>query len=374
MIPVSRPLQKKSWSEKIANNYEFFKDNINWGIQTSIWSNISIDRNRTSVMLRLYEIYNSKFPASWFTHILDPFSSKKEEYKQWAGKIRPANIIRPNVDFLRGEYEKRPSESHVEVRGEQGYNGFLEAQKQKMFKNISQQFVNTVNTQLGSDGSEDPEQQPSTGVDTQPVQPPDQVAADFAADYKDIIAIQAEADLELIMEEENIREKRSWCMKDWLIAGECYSWKGVYRDKVHYERISPLEIDYDKSPHVVYIQDGSWVCRRMYMTVPDVVDRFYDSLTAEDVSDLETMSALTSPAIFYNYLQNDKTYQYNKIPVYHFQWKSMQKIGYLTTTNPLTGQKFQDIVHDGYKADADMGETVEWEWVTQVLEWYPYRG
>ncbi len=368
MIPISRPLQKKSWAEKIADNHKFFKDNINWGISTSIWSNVSIDSNRTSVMLRLYEIYNSKFPASWFKHVLDPFSSKKEEHKQWAGKIRPANIIRPNIDFLRGEYEKRPSECHVEVRGETGYNSFLEARRQKLFKVVSQHFINEVNNQLGTTGQEDPQQQVSTGVDSKPAPQPEDAAAEQAADYKDILAQQAQADLDLIMEEQSVHEKLSRCMKDNLIAGEYYSWKGVYHDKVHYDRVSPLELDYDKAPHIEYIEDGSWACRRMYMTVPDVVDRYYEGLSPSDIDELETMSALTSPSIFYNYLQNDKTYQYNKIPVYHFQWKGFQKIGHLTGVDPTTGEPYEDIVNDSYVVNPELGETVEWQWVIQILE------
>lgn len=367
MIPVSRPLQKTSWAEKIGKDYKFFKDNIDWGIQTSIWTNMSADQSRTSVMLSLYQIYNSKFPAHWFKHVLDPFSSKKEEHKQWGGKIRPANIIRPNIDLLRGEYEKRPMEFHCEVRGEQGYNNFLEARKKTMFKNVSQSFINEVNNQLAPEQDPNSQEAP-TGVDSQPVQPPEQVASDFAGDYKDMLAVQAQADLEDIIEEQQVHEKLSDCMKDWLISGEAYSWKGVYRDKVHYERISPLELDYDKSPHIKYIKDGSWACRRMYMTVPDVVDRYYDSLKADDIGDLETTSALTSPAVFYNYLQNDKAYQYNKIPVYHFQWKSMQRIGHLTGTDPVTGTTYEDTVNDGYVVNKEMGESVEWQWVSQTLE------
>lgn len=367
MIPISRPLQKKTWAEKIAKDNQFFKDNINWGVSTSIWTNMSLDSNRNSMMLRLFEIYNSKFPASWFKHVLDPFSSKKEEYKQWAGKIRPANLIRPNVDFLRGEYQKRDMDYHVEVRGEEGYSNFLEARRQVVFKNLSQHFINTVNDQFGSDSDSD-EYTPNTQVDTKPTQMPDELSEEFQKKYKDLLAEQAQADMELIIEQQEIHEKLSDCFKDWAIVGEAYSWKGVYHDTVHYEHVSPLELDYDKSPHIKYIEDGSWACRRMYMTIPDVVDRYYEYLKPGDIDDLENMSAITSPAVFYNYMQNSKLYQYNKIPVYHFQWKGLQKIGKLKVQDPLTGQVFEDIVNDTYVANPELGESVEWEWVTQILE------
>lgn len=381
MVPTSKPLQKISWSEKTKTDYDWFKRNIDWGIKSSYFNTASGATDRTAMLLGLYNIYNSKFPSSWFTHVTNPFSSRKAEHQVWGAKVRPANIIRPNIELLRGEYEKRYFNSTVVVKGDQGYNSYLEARKNAIFSNLSQHFINGVNDAAGQQQPDPTQQDPSqpqppqagmdTGVPSQPQTPmPDQVQSAFANDFRDMLAVQAQTDLDLIFEDQQVKEKFSDIMKDWLIAGECRSYKDVRRDKVIYEKVSPLELDYDKSPHVKYIQDGSWACRRIFMTVPDIVDRFYDSLSPGDIDDIEKGSALSSPASFYNYLENNQLYQYNKMPVFHFVWKSMQEIGFLQGADPTTGESYQDIVSKDYPVNKEIGETVDWEWVTQVLEGY----
>lgn len=363
MIIASKPLQKTSWAEKTEKSYDFFKRNIDWGIQTSVWANPYNAGNRKKVLQGLYDIYNSKFPSSWFTHVTDPFSAKDPANKQWAAKIRPANIIRPNVDLLRGEYEKREFDYTIVVKGQDGYNTFLEKRKQGLHQNLSQIFINGINDALKDTGED-------TQVDSKQVPPPDVYAAEFAAGYKDTLAEDAQADIDNIMEEQRIQEKMSELMKDWLIAGEVRSWKDVIRDKVVYDRVNPVELDHDKSPGVKYIQDGNWACRRMFMTVPDIVDRFYDSLQPGDIEDIESMSALSTSNGFYNYLQNNDNFQYNKVPVYHYVWKSLQKIGHVKGVDPMTGEPYEDLVNDTYTPDPLGAEVVDWQWVTQVLEGY----
>lgn len=369
MFPTAKPLQKLSWSEKTKNNYQWFKDNIEWCLQTSHFHSPMGTGDRQNVILGLYNIYNSRFPSSWFTHVMNPYSTENKDYQNWGAKVRPQNIIRPNIEFLRGEYPKRPFPYSVVVRGEQGYNNFLEARKKRVFQNLSQHFINSVNDAMGGSQSTDPQTDatPPTGVDNQQVPMPDELSNEFANGYKDLIASQAQTDLDLIMEEQKIRDKLQDILKDMLICGEGRSYKGVLRDKVFYHRVKPLELAYDKAPGERFIKDGSWVCRRQFWTVPDIIDRFYDSISPGDIDDIEKMSAISSPASLYNYLEN-QTYQYNKVPVYHCQWKSMQKIGLLSGTDPFTGEIYNDIVGEDYQVDPTMGETIEWDWVVQVLE------
>jgi len=370
MIPSAKPLQKLSWSEKVANNYEWFKRNIDWGLQTSHFHSPMGSGDRQNVILGLYNIYNSRFPSSWFTHVMNPYSTQKKEYENWGAKVRPHNIIRPNVELLRGEYPKRPFPYQIVVKGEQGYNNFLEARKQAVFQNLSQHFINATNAAMGGAQSTDPaaDATPPTGVDSQQIKMPEELTEEFANSFKDILASQAQTDLDLVMDDQRVKDKLQDILKDILICGEGRSYKGVLRDKTFYHHVPPLELDYDKTPHEKFIKDGSWACRRQFWTVPDVVDRFYDSITPGDIDNIEKMSAISSPASLYNYLENNQTYQYNKLPVYHYQWKGMQKVGYLKGTDPFTGEEYSDLVGEDYKPNPDFGETIDWQWVTQILE------
>ena len=365
MIVNSKPLQRKSWAEKNKNKQQWFKDNGDYLISKSTFGDSGVTGNRVTKLKALYEIYNSKFPSIWFIHVTDTFSTGKNVV--WPAKIRPMNILRPNIEFLRGQYPKRPFNYQVVVKGEDGYNSFIEGKKKEVYKNISQIFINTVNEEATK--AEEQSIPMDTGVDSKEVEMPEEIVNKFITTFKNTLAVQAQTDIDLIMEDQHIKEKLTDMLKDWLIAGEAYSYKNVLRDEVVYERVSPLELDYDKSPHVKYVQDSDWVVRRMLLTVSDVVDRFYDSLKPKDIDSLEDGSYTQSPVQFQNYLRESAT-ESDKVSVYHYCWRSMEKIGYLTYPNPITGKLENDIVNEDYPINKELGETVEWYWRTRWMEGY----
>lgn len=368
MLLTSKPLQKISWAKKIKDDYAWFKQNGEHLISASIFGDQTGSGGHTARLKTLYEIYNSKFPTSWFKHVTDPFSTTASSNRIWPAKIRPTNILRPNIEFLRGEYPKRPFNYQVVVKGEDGYNGFLEGKKKAAYDAISQIFINTLNEQ-DEQSAQEGGPTLNTGIDSKPTDMPDEAVDKFSGTFKNILAVQAQTDIDLIMEEQRVLEKLKDMMKDWLIAGEAYSYKNVLRDETIYEHVSPLEIDYDKSPHVKLVQDGDWVVRRMLMTVSDVVDRFYDSLKPKDIDKLEDGTYTQSPAFFLNYLQNHFA-DNSKVPVYHYTFRSMEKVGYLSYLDPITGNPENDLVNEDYKANPELGETIDWFWRTRWMEGY----
>lgn len=367
MFTNSKPLQKKSWAEKVKDDHRWFKDNGDFIISRSNFGDSSVTGNRVSRLKALYEVYNSKFPTSWFNHVTDPYSTGKGSTTVWPAKIRPMNILRPNIEFLRGEYPKRPFNYQVVVKGEDGFNSFLEGRKKAVYKNLSQIFINTVNEEAAK--AQEQGLPMDTGVDSKQVEMPEEIVNKFVASFKNMLAVQAQTDLDLIMDDQRVKEKLIDMVKDWLITGEVYSFKNVLRDEVIYERVSPLEIDYDKSPNVKYIQDSDWVVRRTLHTVSDIVDRFYDSLKPKEIDSLENGSYTNSPAHFHSYL-SDKLIDTDKVPLFHYTWRSFEKIGYLSFPNPITGKIESDIVNETYPVNKELGETVEWFWRSRWMEGY----
>lgn len=369
MVLNSKPLQKISWKEKTRKQNEWFKICCDYFISKSQFETTATADARTNKIRSLYEIYNSNYPSSWFKHIIDPWQVKDAGNSAWPAKIRPMNIIRPNIEFLRGEYPKRPFNYQVVVKGEDGYSQFQEAKKNAVYKGLTQIFINTLN--------EAAQQQAANGepvvdpqIESQEIPLPQEIIDKFTTSFKNILAVQAQADIDMIYEDQHIKEKLVDMMKDWLIAGEVYSYKNVIRDEVIYERVSPLEISYDKSPHVKYVEDGSWVVRRMLMTVSDIVDRFYDSLKPGDIDALEISSYGLTPSNFRDHLDPYTLFESDKIPVYHTTWKGLKKIGVLSGIDQITGEPYEDIVNEDYEPIVELGETVEWFWVTEWYETY----
>lgn len=351
-VTAQKPQQRISWKKKIANDYQFFKDTADYCIASSAFGATNTTSKRTGDIQALRDIYASIFPKEWFKHVTDPYSLNNEV--KWPAKIRPLNIIKPNIDFILGKYPERPFPVQVTVLGDQGYNSFLEGLKSEVYKATAQQFVNEVNSELQAEGSP-----VSTGVESKPVEPPEEVKEKFANSYKNTLAVQADADLQLIMEEQNVEEKFADQFADNLKVGEYYSYKDVIRDETIYERVLPEEIDYSISPGLKYIKDSNWVVRRREYLLVDLLDMFYDSLSESDIKKLEglrTKEGVHSPESVY--------------ALYHVCWRSEEKIGIRTYFDEITGELEMDEVSEDYVVDELSGETVEWIWRSRWLEIY----
>ena len=139
-----------------------------------------------------------------------------------------------------------------------------------------------------------------------------------------------------------------------MIAGECFTYKGLIGDKMIYEVISPLDIDYDKSPDTEYIEDGQWATRRMYLTPADVFDRFYSELKEDEMDLIEDENGhLTLRAVgtgMQSAIRDDKDLRRSKVIVYHVVWKYLVKVGILTYPNEM-GEMEKMEVPEQYKVD-----------------------
>lgn len=362
---TSAPIQVISQREK---NKDWFKDNIEFRISRTNFLGSSQPLGKD--LRVLYDVYNNQFPMSWFQHITDPLGAKNPRHKKFPAKIRPTTILRTNLDLLLGEYPRRPFIYNVENLGEDGYIEYTEQLNAAIEKNLTQWFINATLTNLQESGQQLTPEQLQQLQENPPV--PEKVKEEFMASYKDAIAIKGQKWLRRTIREKDVKKKLHKCFKDWLIAGQCYTYKGVENEQLIYERVSPLNLDFDKSPDDEYVEDGEWVtCRRM-LTISSIVDRFYHELSEDDNKELESLSLFTSPASFAGGLNrlygNSIESGWGKIPVYHVQWKGKRKVGWVTFLDPETFQLVEKEVDEDYMVDRSNGEVVTWKWVNVVYE------
>lgn len=361
---ASRPLQLIDWHEKdkewYQRNIEFCikRTNFNFGAQTE---------GRKDLRL-FYEVYNNQFPLDWFTHITNPLSTKKEAHKAFPAKIRPVAILRPNLDLLLAEYPRRPFIYNVENLGEDGYSTFMDQMWKKVTNNVTQHFIQAVLQQKQENGEELNAQQMQQLQQQPPL--PDKVQEEFQSTYKDALTIKAQKWLKRTLRDKDIKRKIHRMFKDWLIAGQCYSYKGVINNELEYYKVSPLNIDFDKSEDQPMVEDGEWVVARYLWTLSDVVDRFYQEMTKQQQQDVENKYWSNSPMGYYENMRGMFTdpQERNKIPVYHCQWKGKKKIGFLSYLDMETMQYVEEEVDEDYVVDRDKGEQVEWRWVNELYE------
>lgn len=369
MATNTKPLQALSLSEKQKKDSDghskWGKENVEFFIDCT---DFSTRDGRKEQILKNYQIYNNKLPEEWFHYVTNPLNSKREEFKNFPARIRPYNILRPNVDLYMGEFIKKAFTFQVINLSEDAFNYHQEKLGKALYQNVYQRYINELN-ELGID----------TGEESEEVQLPQEVEENFNKKYQDIRAKKGQDRLEALEGEKNFFHLYKRLFLDYIIAGEAYTYKDVSRGDLDYERVSPLDIDFGIAPDKEYVEDADWVVRRKICSAADVVDKFYDNVKFKkehlDYLDKDTDYRFNSREDFFNRLIGEEENLSESVVLYHVVWKSRKKIGIFSYRDEL-GQPQEEQVEEGFKipeeikAIPEMGATVTWMWVNEYWEGY----
>jgi hypothetical protein len=348
---------------KYANDFAHTKDVMDYYIESSWFQDQSTSNSGNyRDLYALYDAYNTFLPEETFNYITNPLNSSAQDRKSFPARIRPYSIIRPNIDLLLGEWDKRPFNYTVVVTSND-VQSKAEAEIQAgVVQSLEQMFINELNAQGFP-----------TGMPSQDTEAPAEVRAKKQQSFKDGRAQRAQSVLDRAMHENHLTQEWRRMFKDWVIAGEAYSWRGVKNSDFSYRRVSPLDIDYDKSPDNEYVEMGGWAISRRYSLPTDIVADNWKELEEYDIDELEDLDSSTPfSSTYYNTLfgnnhRTEEDLKRTKIAVYHVNWKYYKKIGVLYYNDEF-GQPQQLEVDENYKADKAMGEHVEWFWITETWE------
>jgi hypothetical protein len=316
-------------------------------------------------LLKFYEAYNGQMKESDYNYVTNPYNSQGQQKRNFPAKLRNYNIIKPVVDLLLGEKTTRPNNFMVTVSNPDAVTKKEEEQQRLILENLQQQFVNELN-----------EQGVDTGQQSQEAQTPEQVKSYIETSYQDSRAIVGQQVLNYLKDNLDLEDKLQKGFFDWLVSGYVYSYKGICMDDLDYEIVSPLDIDFSKSPELDFIEDGDWIVRRQLMSSNAVIDQFYDLLTDKQIDQIEDHTRNRSGSFSIPFLQRiDDSFGDNDryVEVLHVVWKSFRKIGVLYYIDEF-GVEQQTLVDDSYKTDKEAGEFTEWYWVNEVWEGYEIDG
>ena len=322
-----------------------------------------------ATLKKYYDAYNGNLKESDYNYVINPYNSENSKKRNFPARLRSYNIIRPVVDLLMGEKAVRPSNYQVVIRNSDAESKFIDAYNQQLKQYMEQEYINELNNQ-GVD----------TGMESKEQQPPQEMEENFIADYKDARAIAGQEVISYITDDLDLDDKFQKGFLDWLVTGETYTYKGMCMNEPEYEIISPLDIDYEKSPDTEFIEDADWVARRSIMSLNQVVDNFYDLLKEKDIDKLESKTAKYREGVSGLTMARsimglsgaaDDAMSDRMIEVIHVTWKSFKKVGILTYVDDMGMEQMMD-VSDSYVKDE--GESIEWFWVNEVWEGYQIDG
>ena len=220
------------------------------------------------------------------------------------------------------------------------------------------------------------------------IMPPEQIQKYMSKDYKDIAEITAYHSLNYLKNKLNITHEFFKGWKDALIGGEEIYYVGILNGEPCLERINPLYFDYDtETSDLEFIHDAQWCVYEMKLSVTDIYDRYYDKLSEKQLNELlDLMSdsakggvnpevrktSLDYPHIKTHTINGFSTNPFedgSNISVWHTCWQGFKKIGFVTITDPETGEPVEYVVDETYNVTG-MELNVEWKWIIETYEGY----
>lgn len=362
------PQQKLALSKKTEKwqhecvDYIIGEGNIVSGGQTS---------TKYDELQTYYNLYNSIFDEKDFKKITNPFKVQDG----FPATPQDFNIIRPKIDLLIGEETKRPMNFRVVRTSQEAASDLMEAEKQMIMNYMEASIM----SKLDPEEAQQYQEQLANGE----IMPPEQIAKYMDKDYKDAIENTAYHTLVYLREKLNMDNEFIKGWKDALIGGQEIYYVGVLNAEPYMERVNPKFFSFDKSPDLEFIEDGSWCCRKMKMSIEEVYDRYYDKLTEKDLDKLEEMinQVLVRNLGEHSPRDDFKGIQWHTydnpmfedatsrcVNVWHCCWKSFKKIYYVTTKDE-NGQLQVDILDETFKPFGDE-ISVEQDWIIEVWEGY----
>ena len=351
----------KQWQESCVN-YIIGEGNVASG---------GMRGTRFGEMQTYYNLYNSIFDEKDFKRITNPF--KVED--GFPATPQDFNIIRPKIDLLIGEETKRPMNFRV-IRTSQEAASELQDKEKDM---LMQYLMASIKSKMSPQDQANFEKQLQSGE----IMPPEAIGKYMDKQYKDVVENTAYHTLEYLKEKLNLNNEFIKGWKDALISGTEVYYIGVLNGEPYTERVNPMYFNYDKSPDLEFIEDGSWCCRKMRLPIAEIYDRYYDKLEEKDLNKLNEMlngvptgdMSEKDAVDNFNHIQMrifdnpeyDKKSR-NMVNVWHCCWKSFKKIYYVTTLDE-SGEPCVNICDETYKK-VGTELNVEPDWIVEVWEGY----
>lgn len=334
------------------------------------------NRTRKEEMQTYYDLYNSIYNEKDLKYVTNPF----KQQDGFPAMAQDYNIIKPKIDLLLGEETKRPFNFKVVRTSEIATSEMQDKAKQMLIDYIQA----TIMSKLG------PEEQAryQQALESGEIMPPEQIQKYMSKDYKDIAEITAYHSLNYLKNKLNITHEFFKGWKDALIGGEEIYYVGILNGEPCLERINPLYFDYDtETSDLEFIHDAQWCVYEMKLSVTDIYDRYYDKLSEKQLNELlDLMSdsakggvnpevrktSLDYPHIKTHTINGFSTNPFedgSNISVWHTCWQGFKKIGFVTITDPETGEPVEYVVDETYNVTG-MELNVEWRWIIETYEGY----
>ena len=367
------PSQKKSLKEK---NKAWRKECVDASESLVFFQNSGIRQRRLQKKVN-YDLYNGVINKADMERICNPYGIKIDDFP-----TEPKNypITNPYIQSLKGEEQKRRFDWKVVVINEDAVSDKEQELKAKTIEYLKE----VVMRQLDGEEVEDAEIEKRIKY--------------LKYDYQDMREISATRILDYYTRYLDVKPIFSAGWEDWLLVGEeLYAIDEINNNPI-IRRCNPLNTYYLTSPTSNKLEDSDIVVEEAYIPLGQVIDMFYDDLTADEIDMIgrkqgptatndATLGYASKPLTFLdtetgtgNYIDTDNVTfatmggaydNQGNVRVVRTVWRSLKKVGVLTIPNPEGGEDDKITVSEEYKLSPEekaQGIELKWIWINEAWE------
>ena len=367
---ISFPRQKLSDSKKDDN---WYKKNIDFA-EHLLTSDVNLRSNFKNKKAN-YNLRANIINVKDFERFINPDNLDLESLP---ASLQHVGIENSKINLLLGEYSKRRKEFKAYISSND--NESISRKEQALMDHIKMTVTDIIKRESVSEEEIKKQLEKLNHYQTY--------------EFQDIAEITANKILKKEYKEGDFDFTFLRTFEDLLTSGEEIMYCGVLGGNPVMRRVNPMNL-YTMGGNSMYIEDADIIVEYGYKSVGQVVDDYWDEISAEDIDFLEIGKVDASAggggiglnrdisvydyygeqgalSIFHPNEMGTRTFAgafdtYGNVRVLKVCWRSRRKIGELTYFDE-DGQEQKDWVPEDYKPDKDKGETVKWVWVNEWME------
>jgi len=367
---ISFPRQKLSDSKKDDN---WYKKNIDFA-EHLLTSDVNLRSNFKNKKAN-YNLRANIINVKDFERFINPDNLDLESLP---ASLQHVGIENSKINLLLGEYSKRRKEFKAYISSND--NESISRKEQALMEHITATVTDIIKREAVSEEQIKKELEQLNHYRTY--------------EFQDLAEITANKILKKEYKEGDFDFTFLRTFEDLLTSGEEIMYCGVLGGNPVMRRVNPMNL-YTMGGNSMYIEDADIIVEYGYKSVGQVVDDYWDEISAEDIDFLEIGKVDASAggggiglnrdisvydyygeqgalSIFHPNEMGTRTFAgafdtYGNVRVLKVCWRSRRKIGELTYFDE-DGQEQKDWVPEDYVLDKDKGETIKWVWVNEWME------
>lgn len=378
-----------SQSRKAANDNQWYKDRIDDIIARGFTNLTDYSGLTMSKKLRRnYDLYNGIINPTDFEHISRPYGQVQNVGELPATFVN-RDIVSPKIKALEGMEIKRPFGWKVVAVNEEATTRKEQEEFGRINEFLISQIMNPIRIQIEQQYQQQQQGRELTTEEQAQIQQqisqeteaqtPEEVRKYMERKHQDPAEVLMHQLMTYLMKDLGIKRKFTKGFKHLNLSAGAFFRAYIKPDgNPAFDVINPRYFDYERNPEVDFVEDCEWAVYKKRMSLSQVVAEFPE-LREDQIDELYNIYPGTVPeagAIMAPAQLDHSDWSFTgeaeeaHVPVYHVEFKSLVKIGWLTYIDE-EGEEQMKPVSEDYKLNEDIGDIdIDWEYIPQLCEGY----